>query len=73
MVIQRLSLEKRLVVSTKSKGVERGIENTVLGDQKNDLQFTEEEKQTILDELSNLSTAEEKYQLFEKLAKEKAD
>ena len=66
-------LEKRLVVSTKSKGVERGIENTVLGNQKNDLQFTEEEKQTILDELSNLSTAKEKYQLFEKLAKEKAD
>jgi hypothetical protein len=34
---------------------------------------TKEEKQKILDELSNLSTAKEKYQLFEKLAKEKAD
>lgn len=66
-------LEKRLVVSTKSQGVERGIASTVLGKQTNDLQFTEEEKQAILDELSNLSTAEEKYELFKKLAKEKAD
>ena len=66
-------IEKRLVVSTKSKGVERGIESTILGKQMNDLQFTEEEKQAILNELSHLSTAEERYQLFEKLAKEKAD
>ena len=39
----------------------------------NDLQFTEDEKQAVLNELSHLSTAEERYQLFEKLAKEKAD
>ena len=66
-------LEKRLIVSTESKGVARGIESTALITQMNDLQFTKEEKQRILDELSNLSTAEERYQLFEKLAKEKAD
>ena len=66
-------LERRLIVSLERNGVKRGIENTALKAQKNDLQFTKEEKQAILDELSGLSTAEERYQLFEKLAKEKAD
>ena len=50
-----------------------GIDISALRGQMNDLNFTEEEKQEILVKLSNLSTAEERYQLFEKLAKEKAD
>ena len=40
------------------------IKNTVLGSQKNDLEFTLEEKRRVLNELSNLSTAKERYQLF---------
>ena len=37
----------------------------------NDLQFTEKEKKTILEELSHLSTSEERYKLFKELAKRK--
>lgn len=66
-------LEKRLIVSVTSGGVEKGIEDSVLYTQLNDLNFSEEEKQRIIDELSNLTTAEDKYNLFKKLAKEKAN
>lgn len=37
----------------------------------NDLQFTEEEKRDILNELSHLSTAEERYNKFKELASKK--
>lgn len=65
-------IERRLIVSNERNGVEQGINVSALNGQMNDLQFSNEEKQKILDELSHLSTAEEKYRLFEKLAKEKA-
>ena len=71
--LQKSYLERRLIVSTKRGGNEFGIDISALNGQMNDLQFTKKEKQAILDELSHLSTAEERYQLFEKLAKEKAD
>ena len=71
--LQKSYLERRLIVSTSRGGNEFGINISALNGQMNDLQFTEDEKQAILDELSHLSTAEERYQLFEKLAKEKAD
>lgn len=64
-------IEKRLIVSTGKDENERGIDASILNKQMNDLQFDEVEKQAILDELSHLSTAEERYELFQKLAKEK--
>lgn len=52
---------------------EQGIDVSKLNKQLNDLQFTEDEKQAILDELSHLSTAREKYDKFITLAKKKAE
>lgn len=66
-------LERRLVVSVDTKNVEQGIDVSKLNKQLNDLQFTEQEKQSILDELSNLSTAREKYDKFITLAKKKVE
>ena len=66
-------LERRLIVSIDTKDGEQGIDYRALNRQMNDLQFTEKEKQTILDELSHLSTAEEKYNKFVRLAKQKAE
>lgn len=66
-------LERRLIVSVEKKTGREGIDVGSLTSQINDLQFSEEEKRRILNELSHLSTAEERYKLFEKLAKEKAD
>lgn len=64
-------LERRLIVSYKKGSTEEGIDLRALNRQLNDLQFTEEEKQTILDELSRLSTAEERYRKFLDFAKKK--
>lgn len=64
-------IERRLIVSVTDKDGEKGIDIEKLNKQLNDLQFTEAEKQSILDELSHLSTAEERYELFKKLAKRK--
>lgn len=66
-------LERRLVVSVDTKNGEQGIDVSKLNKQLNDLQFTEQEKQSILDELSHLSTAREKYDKFITLAKKKAE
>ena len=66
-------LERRLIVSIDTKDGEQGIDYRALNRQMNDLQFTEKEKQTIIDELSHLSTAEEKYNKFVRLAKQKAE
>lgn len=66
-------IERKLVVSIVDKAGEKGIDVKVLNKQMNDLQFTEAEKQKILEELSHLSTAEEKYKLFQKLAEKKND
>ena len=66
-------LERRLVVSVDTKNGEQGIDVSKLNKQLNDLQFTEQEKQSILDELSNLSTAREKYDKFITLAKKKVE
>ncbi len=64
-------IERRLIVSVTDKDGEKGIDIEKLNKQLNDLQFTEAEKQSILDELSHLSTAEERYKLFKELAKRK--
>ncbi len=64
-------IERRLIVSVTDKDGEKGIDIEKLNKQLNDLQFTEAEKQRILDELSHLSTAEERYKLFKELAKRK--
>ncbi len=64
-------LERRLIVSVKTQEGEKGIDYHALQKQMNDLQFTEEEKQSILDELSGLSTAEEQYRKFLDFAKKK--
>lgn len=64
-------IERRLIVSVTDKNGEKGIDIEKLNKQLNDLQFTETEKQAILDELSHLSTAEERYKLFKELAKRK--
>lgn len=66
-------IERRLIVSTKTKNGEEGIDIIALNKQMNDLEFTEDEKQKILDELSHLSTAEERYKKFLELAKKKGD
>ena len=66
-------LERRLIVSIDTKDGEQGIDVSKLNKQLNDLQFTEEEKQAILDELSHLSTAREKYDKFITLAKKKSE
>ena len=66
-------LERRLIVSIDTKDGEQGIDYRALNRQMNDLQFTEKEKQTIIDELSHLSTAEERYNKFVRLAKQKAE
>lgn len=64
-------IERRLIVAITDKNSEQGIDLRALNDQMNDLQFTEEEKKTILEELSHLSTSEERYKLFKELAKRK--
>lgn len=64
-------IERRLIVSVTDKNGEKGIDTEKLNKQLNDLQFSETEKQAILDELSHLSTAEERYKLFLELAKRK--
>ncbi len=64
-------IERRLIVSITDKDGEKGIDIKKLNKQINDLHFTEEEKQAILEELSHLSTAEERYKLFKELAKRK--
>lgn len=64
-------IERRLIVSVTDKNGEKGIDIEKLNKQLNDLQFTETEKQAILNELSHLSTAEERYKLFKELAKRK--
>ncbi len=66
-------LERRLIVSFKNGNKESGIDIRALNDQMNDLQFTETEKREILAQLSNLSTAEEKYKKFIDLANKKND
>ena len=66
-------LERRLVVSVDTKNGEQGIDVSKLNKQLNDLQFTEQEKQSILDELTNVSTAREKYDTFITLAKKKVE
>lgn len=66
-------LERRLIVSIDTKDGEQGIDVSKLNKQLNNLQFTEDEKQAILDELSHLSTAREKYDKFITLAKKKAE
>lgn len=66
-------IERRLIVCTDFDDDKIGITINALKDQINDLQFTEAEKQAILDELSHLSTAEERYKLFLELAKRKGD
>ena len=66
-------LERRLIVSIDTKDGEQGIDVSKLNKQLNDLQFTEDEKQAILDELSHLSTAREKYDKFITFAKKKAE
>lgn len=64
-------IERRLIVATDFSDEKIGITINALKDQMNDMQFTEAEKQSILDELSHLSTAEERYKLFKELAKRK--
>lgn len=71
--IKSAYLERRLIVSTDFGGKDIGMTTNALKRQMNDLQFTEAEKQKILDEFSHLSTAEEKYKLFQKLAQKKND
>lgn len=71
--LKKSYIEKRLIVSTNSGSIEKGVDVSALYTQLNDLNFSEEEKVIILNELSNLTTAEEKYKLFKKLAKEKAN
>ena len=66
-------LERRLIVSVKTQEGEKGIDFHALQKQINDLQFTEEEKRSLLNELSNLSTAEERYDKFIILAQKKND
>ena len=66
-------LERRLIVSIDTKDGEQGIEDAKLKKQINDLKVTEEEKQAILDELSHLSTARDKYDKFITLAKIKEE
>ena len=66
-------LERRLIVSIDTRDGEQGIDVSKLNKQLNDLQFTENEKQAILNELSHLSTAREKYDKFITLAKKKAE
>jgi len=62
---------KCLVVTYKNKQGEQGIDVSALKKQMNDLQFTEQEKRDILDKLSHLDTAEEKYKKFVELANKK--
>ena len=62
---------RRLVVSINTKDGEQGIDSSALNKQLNDLQFTEEERQFIINELSNLSTAETKYKKFIDLSNKK--
>ena len=64
-------IERRLIITYKKGDAEEGIDVRALQDQMNDLQFTEEEKQDILDKLSHLSTAEERYNKFKELASKK--
>ena len=64
---------KDLVVSVGKNDKIIGIDISALKSKINDLNFTEKEKEEILTKLGNLSTAEERYRLFEKLAKENAD
>ena len=66
-------LERRLIVSIDTKDDEQGIDVSKLNKQLNDLQFTDKEKRDILDELSHLSTAREKYGKFVSLAKKKTE
>ena len=71
--LRKSYIKRRLIGTYKKNNSIEPIKSVVLKKQLNDLEFTEEEKQKILDELSNLSTAKEKYQLFERLSKEKSD
>ncbi len=64
-------LVRRLVVSIETKNGEEAIDVSALKAQLNDLQFTEDEKREILAKLSNLSTAEDRYNRFVELASKK--
>ena len=66
-------LERRLIVSVDTVEGEKGIDIHSLQAQMNDLFFTDEEKRKIIEELSHLSTAEERYKKFQELAKNKND
>lgn len=66
-------IERRLIVSVNFENGVEGIEEKALGEKINDLCFSEDEKQRILEELSNLSTAEDRYKLFMDLANKKDD
>ena len=66
-------LVRKLVVSVERHGKEEGIDTRALLAQMNDLHFTDDEQKAILDKLSHLSTAEEKYNKFIELAKKKND
>lgn len=66
-------VKKKLVVSIAMQDGEQGVDIKALKAQMNDLQFTEEEKKAVLDQLSNLTTAEERYLLFKDLAQKKTD
>ncbi|MDE6201548.1 MAG: hypothetical protein K2M47_06715 [Clostridiales bacterium] len=69
--LQESYLRRKLVVSIETKNGVEGINVRALNNQMNDLQFTDEEKEEILNKLSHLSTAESQYILFKKLATKK--
>lgn len=71
--LRKSFLVRSLIVSIDTKDGERGIDYRALHRQMNDLKFTDEEKKTILDELSHLSTAKEKYSKFITLAQKKVE
>ncbi len=70
-VLRESYLRKKLIVSVNTVRGEEPIDVIALQRQMNDLNFTEQEKQSIIDELSNLSTAEGKYKKFVDLANKK--
>lgn len=63
--------KRGLIVSIQKKGGKEGIDVSALKKQMNDLNFTTEEKNRVLEELSNLGSAESKYKEFIELAKNK--
>lgn len=71
--LRKSYIEKRLIVEYKTKGGLRSIGLDKLNGQMNDLNFDEDEKKIIIEALSNLSTAEERYTLFLENAKKKGD